>query len=381
MPQGGHLPQRLGYVPALDGVRALAIAPVVLFHAFRWPDGGVLGVHMFFVLSGFLITTLLLQEWHLRGSISLRRFYFRRALRLFPALAVMLGVYTVIQLARGLVIDRDEVKIGAAMEGVLYSVLYVSNVVQASGTAVAVPLTALWSLATEEQFYLLWPFLLAGALRLGARQRLIEGFLLATIGLVVAQRVRLSLSDVPPERIYYAPDTSFDMILVGCLLGLWFVTGQLPRTLRSQAFLAWSWLPAGVTVVAAFLLADDKTPEFYWGWMLPFAVATGVLILTVVQRQDGGPARALALPPLAFLGRISYSLYLWHLLIIHFGRESGVPSAVGAALSVGVAATSYYFVELPFLRRKRRDRAEVEGLDPDRAEERPTGMPAVRSSL
>ena len=305
MPRRADGRQPLGYVPALDGVRAVAIAAVVSVHAFSWRGGGVLGVHVFFVLSGFLITTLLLQEWNSRESISLRHFYFRRALRLFPALAAMLATYTVIQLARGLVLAPDAVKLGAAMEGVLYSVFYVSNIVQASGTVLAVPVTPLWSLATEEQFYVLWPFLLVLALRLGVRRWAIEAFLIAGIALIAGHRIRLSLADVPPERLYYAPDTSFDMILIGCLLGLWFASGRLPRLLRSRSFLAWSWLPAAGVVGAAIVFSSSQTREFYWGWLLPVGVATGVVILALVQRQGSLPARALSITPLVFVARYS----------------------------------------------------------------------------
>jgi peptidoglycan/LPS O-acetylase OafA/YrhL len=140
--------RRLGYVPALDGVRGVAIALVVLWHAFHVPAGGFLGVHVFFVLSGFLITALLLQEWHGTGSISLRHFYFRRALRLFPALAAMLLAYTAIQVARELA-RPSALDLSTALKGVLYSAFYVSNVVQASGVVLGVPISHLWSLATE----------------------------------------------------------------------------------------------------------------------------------------------------------------------------------------------------------------------------------------
>ena len=362
--QGEPTARRLGYQPALDGIRALAIAPVVVFHAFEWPDGGVLGVHIFFVLSGFLITTLLLQEWHRTGSISLPHFYLRRALRLFPALAVMLATYVAIQAARELVLEPEALDLRAALEGVLYSVFYVSNIVQASGTVLAVPLVPLWSLATEEQFYLLWPFLLVGALRLGVRQRALEVFLLAAIALIAAHRIRLSLSDASIERLYYAPDTSFDTILIGCLFALWFIAGRVPRPLRSPAVLAWAWVPAALLVVVTIFVTSNRSPAMYWGFLLPFSLAVAVLVLTVVSDSTSPLRRLLGVAPLVFLGRISYSLYLWHLLVIYFGQRVGVPAAVGVALAVVAATGSYFLVERPFLRLKRRDRAEVEGRLP-----------------
>lgn len=374
MPQRER-PAKLGYVPALDGIRALAIAPVVLLHAFHWPSGGVLGVHMFFVLSGFLITTLLMQEWNAKGSISLRHFYYRRALRLVPALVVMLAAYVVIQVARELVIEPQALDLSRALEAATLSGFYVSNILQGAGYVMPIPLVALWSLATEEQFYLLWPLLLLIALRFGLKRRVIQWSLVALIALTVAHRTDLSLTDASTQRLYYAPDMHFDMLVVGCVLGLWYASGKGLRPLGPPSFLAWSWIPAGAVVGTAIFIADNQRPEFYWGWLLPFAVATGVLILTAVQRPDSLLARALRLAPLVFLGKISYSLYLWHLLVIDFGRKVGVPSGAGVVITLVVATASYYLVELPFLRRKRRDRAKVEGRNPDRGEEQPTGMP------
>jgi peptidoglycan/LPS O-acetylase OafA/YrhL len=360
--EGESAARRLGYQPALDGIRALAIVPVVVFHAFNWPDGGVLGVHIFFVLSGFLITTLLLQEWNRVGSISLPHFYFRRALRLFPALAAMLGAYVLIQAARELVIEPEALDLRAALEGVLYSVFYISNIVQASGTILAVPLVPLWSLATEEQFYLLWPFVLVAALRLGLRRPVLEGFLLGAIALIVAHRVRLSLSDFSVERLYFAPDTSFDTILIGCLFGLWFVSGRIPRPLRSPSIRAWAWIPAALLIVVTILVTSNRDPAMYWGFLLPFSVAVGIVTLTVVLDRESPLARVLGVAPLVFLGRISYSLYLWHLLVIYFGQRVGIHESVGVGLALVAASASYFLIERPFLRIKRRDRAEVEGV-------------------
>jgi peptidoglycan/LPS O-acetylase OafA/YrhL len=352
--------RRLGYQPALDGIRALAIAPVVGFHAFGWPQGGVLGVHMFFVLSGFLITALLLQEWNGNGSISLRHFYFRRALRLFPALAAMLAIYVVIQTARELVIEPGALKLSAALEGVLYSAFYISNIVQAFGTAVPIPLIPLWSLATEEQFYLIWPVVLVWALRTGLRPRVVEAALVVVIAVIIGHRVWLSLSDASIERLYYAPDTSFDTILVGCLFALWFVSHRIPRPLRSAVFSTWAWVPASLFIAVTMLVTTNTSPAMYWGFLAPFALAVAVVILSVVSDTRSRLARALSTAPFVFVGRISYSLYLWHLLIIYFGQRVGLPVSAGIALSVLVATLSYYAIELPFLRRKRRDRAAVE---------------------
>ena len=366
---GGYQSSRtFGYRPALDGLRGVAIALVVSWHAFGWPARGFLGVHLFFVLSGFLITTLLLQEWRERGDVSLRSFYRRRGLRLLPALAALLAVYTGLHVVRSLA-SSDHHDLSTALEGVLYSAFYVANVVQASGVVLPVPLNHLWSLAAEEQFYLLWPFLLVLALRYRVRPGWLEAGLVAAVLLVVLERVRLALQDAPMERLYYAPDTTFDPILIGCLLGLWYVLGRAPYPLRSAALVRWLVLPAVVLVALPVIWAGPAWGPIHWSWVLPFALGTAVVIWAVATNGSRLLVRALAFAPLVALGKISYSLYLWHPLVIWSGlRLLGIPPALGVALAVPVATASYFLVERPFLRRKRRERARLdeEALGPDK---------------
>lgn len=348
----------LGYEPALDGVRAVAISLVVLWHAFTWPPGGFLGVHIFFVLSGFLITTLLVQEWDGNGSISLSHFYVRRALRLAPALAVLLVTYSAIQAARA-ALDPGALDLSTALRGVLASAFYVSNVVQASGLVLGVPVSHLWSLATEEQFYLLWPLLLLGALRLGMSRRAVGVLLAGMILLVALQRLELTLAGAERARLYFAPDTTFDAVLVGCLLGIAFTSGWLPSAPRPRRAWHGLLLLAAGFVTAAVLLVDIESRLFYGALLLPFAAAVALLLVALLAGSPLGGV--LATPPFVFGGKISYSLYLWHPMVLWFGRKLfGLPPALGIVLSVLVATASYYAVERPFLRRKRRARAGVE---------------------
>ena len=163
----------LGYEPSLDGVRGVAVLAVVGYHADYLPRDGPLGVDIFFVLSGFLITTLLLQEWHANGSISLRLFFARRALRLFPALAVMLVVFVASSIVLSLSGHLSRPHFHQNMKSVALGFFYVSNIARAwlSPDPMVPALGHLWSLATEEQFYLLWPIVLVILLRSGARER------------------------------------------------------------------------------------------------------------------------------------------------------------------------------------------------------------------
>src|SRR5436305_8467288 len=195
---------KLGHVPALDGLRGIAIAIVVGYHAFGFPLGGWLGVDLFFVLSGFLITTLLLEEQAATGTVRLRAFYARRARRLLPALAVLLAAYVAISAVRGV----DGLAVVARWG------FYTGNVYEAfvpGASLHLVGLNHLWSLAQEEQFYLLWPAALLLALK--ARR---PAVVLGTIALAL-MIYRLALADggASDARIYFAPDTNVDGLLLG----------------------------------------------------------------------------------------------------------------------------------------------------------------------
>jgi peptidoglycan/LPS O-acetylase OafA/YrhL len=213
----------LGYRPALDGVRALAIACVVLSPTIGFPVTGYIGVDVFFVLSGFLITTLLLEEHARRGTVSLGDFYRRRALRLLPALFALLGVFLAVSIAavliRGGSLDR-------ALFGVVAGTGYFTNLALAAGppTEPAMPgeLRHLWSLAIEEQFYFVWPVVLLVIFR--ARLRLALLGLGAILILASIQQIRLYLDGATAERIGYGTDTHGTPILVGCVLAVALAT-------------------------------------------------------------------------------------------------------------------------------------------------------------
>jgi len=351
-------PDRLGYRPALDGVRGIAIALVVCLHAFERPLGGFLGVDLFFVLSGFLITTLLLEERQRNGRVSFRGFYRRRALRLVPALIVMLTAYTAVAIAaaasRG---ELDWRHLRTMTWAVLGGFAYVSDFLQASGATVPFGLSHLWSLAIEEQFYLLWPVLLLVVL--GARRRLALVVLSSFVAAVAAHRLQLVLGGTPHARINFAPDTRFDSIFVGCFFGVLFSRGAVQwASQRVRAALITASLATVLVLVALGGALGHALPL---GFFTLFAVACGLAICEIASSPDGGLAHALSIRPLVFLGRISYSLYLWHVpVLMACGAltAGGLPRSTslelfGVAASVGVAYASYYLVELPFLRRKR----------------------------
>jgi peptidoglycan/LPS O-acetylase OafA/YrhL len=345
--------QRLGYRPALDGLRAVAIAAVLLFHAAGLLPGGYFGVDLFFVLSGFLITTLLLEEHAARGTISLRGFYQRRALRLLPALVVLLTAFLVVATAAALVGDRAQ---GKDVFGVLAGLGYFSNLAMTAEPASSpMPgeLRHLWSLAQEEQFYLLWPLVLIVLLR-----RRLPGLVLAVAagaaGVTVLRHVQLHVEDAAAGRIVFGPDVRGLPILVGCCLALILARSRGPSRVLTASLAPFAVL----CVLALFFLPGSRL--LVPGPLVVFSLACAALL--VVALDDRSPvARLLSTRPLVYGGRISYSLYLWHFpffVMVGLNDPSAehalVPSVAAVAATFACAIASYHFVELPFLRRKRR---------------------------
>ena len=315
----------------LDGLRGVAILLVFGLHCFNWPQGGHLGVDLFFVLSGFLITTLLLEERASTGHIDLRKFYARRAVRLLPALSLMLAAYVVIQAIHG----RDGLGT-AALGG-----LYVGNLVQAFGPTYGplyhTGLDHLWSLAQEEQFYVVWPLALPFLVR---AKRPVRSLGLLTAFLVI-YRIVLALSSAPHHRLYNGPDTHMDGLLAGAAAALWLLgrpAWRIPPI--------WVAIALPVAVDAAFIRVATS------GWDafgLPFAEAS-IVVLVLAAVTQPKCARALSAAPLLWFGRISYSLYLWHFMLLYGWQGHNVAVAI---ISIVVAYVSTRWLEEPLRRRHR----------------------------
>ncbi len=355
-----HAPRattRLGYRRELDGVRGSAILLVFALHLrLPWLPGGFFGVDLFFVLSGLLITALLVEEWERTGAISLRAFYARRALRLLPALllvSLVVGLYAAIRL--------PAVRAWENYRGIALALSYVSNLVFVyrpiyiySGLGIT------WSLAIEEQFYLLWPPLLILALKYGLRRRYILGTLALAVSSIALYRWLLWHGGASVVRLYYATDTRADALLVGCLAGLLFAWDGWPR---GRAFKrAMQTLAALYVVLLGYLVytTEVEDPRVYQ-WVMPLVAWGTALALTVGLLWP--PKIALAVlrwPVLVWCGRVSYGLYLWHWPVVWFlfPRADVTPPArrilVAAALSLVLTTLSYYCVERPFLRWKKR---------------------------
>jgi peptidoglycan/LPS O-acetylase OafA/YrhL len=346
----------LGYRPALDGVRGIAIAIVVAFHAFGWPTAGTLGVDLFFVLSGFLITTLLLEEHARSGRIAILAFYVRRARRLLPALFALLVPFLVLGLVG--VVFRGSLPAMLAF-GIGAALTYTSNIVVAADpSALPAALIHLWSLAAEEQFYIVWPLLVLVLIRRGGI-RLIGRALGVLFVFAVLYRLQLLLRGASIERVYYGPDTHADSLLVGCAFGCYFVRGTLPWVISSERARKVSVSVSLVAVIAAAVLLGHVPSRLaYEVQLVPsaFAVFAGVFIVCAAL-GGSAVARALSARPLVFLGRISYSVYLWHLpLLVAFAglhREFGLRTVAAVVATMVVATASRHLIELPFLARGR----------------------------
>jgi len=332
------------HVPELDGLRGIAILTVLIHHQLT-PislSGGFLGVDLFFVLSGFLITSLLLGEFARAASISLKNFYMRRLLRLGPALAIYL-------LASLLVTYRTQtIELTRQLKLIAFAVFYSTNWRMAFGwDATLDPTAIIWSLSIEEQFYLGWPLVLFACLAFKVRPRIIAAGLALIILAVVINRNLLFDGGANLTRLYYGSDTRADALLVGCLFGL---LHSKNITLRTN-----NWVKALGLFSAAALALLIKTTEFsdvwlYRGGFTGVALLSGAVIFAAANLRVPVLSVVLKFAPLRWFGQISYGLYLWHWLVVRNASLSSLGRWEGTAklgLAIGIAATSFYFIEKP----------------------------------
>ena len=346
---------RLSYITGLDGIRAVAVMAVLLYHANApWALGGFLGVETFFVLSGFLITSLLWMEWQSTGGLSLKNFWLRRARRLLPAVWMLLAILPIL----AIFIARDALP--RLKEDIPAALLYITNWVyivrevpyfEAFGRPPL--LQQLWSLAVEEQFYLLWPLILLFLLRKGGPSRF--GVLTVTSVMIAMSSVWMAVLYNPnadPLRVYYGTDTRAAGFLVGALLAMIWSPSQASPTANRWALegLGWSGL---IALVILYNQLNEFQPYLYRGGILVTAIASSLVIMGS-SVSTTLLSKLLETRPLRWIGSRSYSIYLWHwpiFMLTRPGFDTQLPELLvrlgQVAMTFGLAELSYRWIESP----------------------------------
>ncbi|MGG3872511.1 acyltransferase family protein [Brevibacillus laterosporus] len=348
------------YMPGLDGLRALAVFAVILYHLnVNWAPGGLLGVGVFFVLSGYLITDILISQWKQRGKIDLKDFWIRRAKRLLPAMIVML-IAVVVWLA---LFDRAQLQ---ALRGeIVAALLYVSNwwlvfheVSYFESFGPASPFGHFWSLAVEEQFYLIWPLLLLLGLRNTPRRGKLLGLTLAGVVVSAFAMALLYEPGVDPSRIYYGTDTRAFGLLIGAALAMVWPSSRLSETVSLPARITLEVLGiAGLSTILWMIWYTNQYEDFlYQGGLVLLSIATAVVV-AVIAHPASSFGKLMGAKPLRWIGVRSYGMYLWHYPIIVLSTPAihtngtDIPKAIfQIGATIALAGLSLRLVEEPIRR-------------------------------
>ncbi|NYI99256.1 acyltransferase family protein [Streptomonospora nanhaiensis] len=335
----GSSPAARRFLPEVQGLRAVAVLLVLIYHVDHdLLPGGYVGVDVFFVISGFLITTLLLREAGETGRVSLAGFYVRRIRRILPAAALVLAVTG----ALSFVLLPEFRLLDTAMQ-LAASAFYVENLFLAdqavdylAAEAVASPVQHFWSLAVEEQFYLLWPLLFVGWAALPPRLRTVRALLAATLILAAASLAcSVVLTSGSPQQSYFLPQTRMWELAVGGVLAIVLSRREVPAALRWV--LGWAGLAA---IGAAAWYYSDATPFPGWTALLPVLGAAAVIAAGHNGRRLSS-YQVLSSPPARFVGDISYALYLWHWPLIVFALSLTDSTRLGPLHGALVLAASF----------------------------------------
>lgn len=350
------------YMAGLDGLRALAVLSVIAYHLnFSWASGGFLGVTVFFVLSGYLITDLLVAEWGINKKIDLKSFWIRRAKRLLP------GMFTLLLFIIAFVSLFDSSLLGNLKQDSKAALFYYSNwwyifhhlsYFESFGTPSL--LNHFWSLAVEEQFYILWPILILLGLRfIKNKDRLV---LFTLIGAIVSALLMAVIYEPgsDPSRVYYGTDTRAFSLLIGAALALVWPSRKLSNNVTKSGKITIDAI--GIIGMLTFLFMVGKTNQYdsflYRGGMFLLSISTAMLIAALAHPVSK-IGRFLAMKPLKWVGLRSYGIYLWHYPVIvllspkvNTGDISIFRVILQLTLIFGLAALSYHYIENPIRKGK-----------------------------
>ena len=368
-------------LPGLDGLRAIAVLLVIVYHF--WPTvlpGGMIGVDIFFVISGFLITSLLLREGALNGRIALGSFWVRRARRLLPAIALMILVLGPVSLIVGgdIQVNLGRQLLGAATFSSNWISIFAGNDYFAQTSPEL--FTNFWSLAVEEQFYVLWPLLIvASGLLLGRHWRHFSAVMVLGILASLGVAAFLLMNGTPISRIYYGTDTHLYGLLLGALLAFarpWSLYPPMgkkalyrvdqPFGLIAFTRVMVSWLSLFALIPYAILVPESAPGAIPWGLFGASLLALGVIQGMLPDMLAGASEalrRLLNFAPLRWVGERSYGLYLWHwplAVVMHYvlGADRSPLVNVGVLVATfAIAEMSYRWVETPIRRRGFRESA------------------------
>ncbi|CAG7596962.1 O-acetyltransferase OatA [Paenibacillus solanacearum] len=368
-------------MPGLDGLRALAVFAVIVYHLNpAWAPGGLLGVAVFFVLSGYLITDILIAQWKKTGTIDLKDFWLRRMRRLLPLFLVMLVA------VGGWLMYAEPSRLARLQGDIITSLLYINNwwlifhqVSYFESFGPVSPFGHLWSLAVEEQFYIVWPFLLWLGLRFAPRRGVLAAVITAGAAVSALAMALMYEPGADPSRVYYGTDTRAFALLIGAALAVLWPSWKLPAAASARMRNTVDAVGGlGLIVIVFMIWATSQYDDFlYRGGMVVLAAAAAAAIAALVHPASRLGA-AFGCKPMRWLGVRSYGIYIWHYPVIvlssnaapaEFTTEGLALAAGQVAAAVGLAALSWRFVEEPVRRRAwirkpshRRARSRKNGL-------------------
>ncbi len=350
----------LGYAPGLDGLRGLLTIGILLAHIRgALAPSAILGMDIFFVMSGYFITALLLRDWTRHGRIRFGAFYARRFARILPPLLVMLVAY--VGFCFFFLPDFQAELIDAAVTLCYGMNLWRAGLLQWIPAIETSYLGHTWSLAIEEQFYLIWPWLLALLLRLMGLSWRLFWLLVVLASAIWVWRFFATWSGAPIDRLYNGTDMRADALTIGCALAVWLRLMPLdryPRLDRAVARAAWPMLIMFIAFATVIHVTQDSRFYYYAGSVLCGALPGVIIIVILIRPTKTILHRVFEVPWLVFLGRIFYAMYLWHFPIFsimdwHYGLRAGTRALIGLPLVFLLSVLSYVLIERHFMRSAR----------------------------